>query len=146
MLGGGVNRLRMQGWPQWHGEAEPCFRGDRILCRGVLPLWSATSVRYRIEPAMRCYAALCRERCVQCSLPCVNRSGKRSDASGLMALRSGRYLFERLFAKEDRNRKKPLWKAPRLSVWADMGLRYGLSGNRVSAVETGRLTHERETT
>ena len=146
MLGGGVFRLRIQGGLQWHGEFEPCFCGDRILCRGVLPLWSATSVRYRIEPAMRCYAALCRERCVQCSLPCVNRSGKRSDASGLMALRSGRYLFERLFAKEDRNRKKPLWKAPRLSVWADMGLRYGLSGNRVSAVETGRLTHERETT
>ena len=25
------------------------------------------------EPAMRCYPALCRERCVQSSLPCVDR-------------------------------------------------------------------------
>ena len=67
------------------------------------------------EPALRCYPALRRERCVQCSLPCVNRSGKGSHASGVMALTSGRYLLESLFAKEDKNRVRPSWKAPRLS-------------------------------
>ena len=28
------------------------------------------------EPVLRCYPAISRERCVQCSLPCVGRSGR----------------------------------------------------------------------
>ena len=32
------------------------------------------------EPAMRCYPASSRERCVQCSLPCVSRTGEESYA------------------------------------------------------------------
>ena len=50
----------------------------------TLPLWRPAVVHRRTpfvvkrlvyeadyEPAMRCYPALCRERCVQSSLPCV---------------------------------------------------------------------------
>ena len=32
------------------------------------------------EPAMRCYPALCRERCVQSSLPCVGRVDREVEA------------------------------------------------------------------
>ena len=56
-----------------------------------------------------------RERCVQRSLPCVNRQGKRSQAAVLMALSPCRYSLESLFAKEDRKRTALLWKSPRLS-------------------------------
>ena len=59
----------------------------------TLPLWRPAVVHRRTpfvvkrlvyeadyEPAMRCYPALCRERCVQSSLPCVewvNEGAKR---------------------------------------------------------------------
>ena len=89
MLGEGEIRLRIQGGLQWHGDVEPCFCGGRISCRSVLPSWSATAVRYRDEPALRCYPASSRERCVQCSLPCVSSSGKKSQAPKLMALSTG---------------------------------------------------------
>ena len=123
MLGEGDFRLRIQGGLQWHGDVEPCFCGGRISCRSVLPSWSATAVRYRDEPAMRCYPALRRERCVQCSLPCVSRSGKgKLSVRGPWPWAGGRYSLERLFAKEDKNRKSPLWKSPRLSEMGEFGI------------------------
>ena len=97
-------RLRRTGYLQWHGEDDPvavetgyCAAANSL--RGIRPLYDTG-----YEPALRCYPALRRERCVQCSLPCVNRSGKGSHASGIMALTSGRYLLESLFAKEDKSR------------------------------------------
>ena len=55
----------------------------------TLPLWRPAVVHRRTpfvvkrpvyeadcEPAMRCYPALCRERCVQSSLPCVDKRGR----------------------------------------------------------------------
>ena len=115
--------LRRMGQSQWHGKHGPGRCGDRILCRGVLPLWSATSVRYRTEPALRCYPASSRERCVQCSLPCVSRSGKgKLSVRGPWPWAGGRYSLERLFAKEDKNRKGPLWKSPRLSEMGGSGI------------------------
>ena len=93
------------------------------MCRGVLPLWLATSVRYRTEPALRCYPASSRERCVQCSLPCVSRSGKgKLSVRGPWPWAGGRYSLERLLAKEDTNRKSPLWKSPRLSEMGGSGI------------------------
>ena len=123
MLGGGIFCLRRTGQSQWHGKHGPGRCGDRILCRGVLPLWSATSVRYRTEPALRCYPASSRERCVQRSLPCVSRSGKgKLSVRGPWPWAGGRYSLERLFAKEDKNRKSPLWKSPRLSEMGGSGI------------------------
>ena len=37
-------------------------------------------------------------------------------------LERGTFSLERLFAKEDKNRKKPLWKSPRLSLWGRNGI------------------------
>ena len=123
MLGGGIVCLRRTGQSQWHGKHGPGRCGDLILCRGVLPLWLATSVRYRTEPALRCYPASSRERCVQCSLPCVSRSGKgKLSVRGPWPWAGGRYSLERLFAKEDKNRKSPLWKSPRLSEMGGSGI------------------------
>ena len=145
MLGEGEIRLRIQGGLQWHGDVEPCFCGGRISCRSVLPLWSATAVRYRDEPAMRCYPALRRERCVQRSLPCVNRSGKKSYASRLMALSAERFLWKDCLQKRIRTGKIRCGNHLGCPCGAEMGLRYGLSGNRVSVLETDRLGYERET-
>ena len=145
MLGEGEIRLRIQGGLQWHGDVEPCFCGDRISCRSVLPSWSATAVRYRDEPAMRCYPALRRERCVQRSLPCVNRSGKKSYASRLMALSAERFLWKDCLQKRIRTGKSRCGNHLGCPCGAEMGLRYGLSGNRVSVLETDRLGYERET-
>ena len=145
MLGEGEIRLRIQGGLQWHGGVEPCFCGGRISCRSVLPSWSATAVRYRDEPAMRCYPALRRERCVQRSLPCVNRSGKKSYASRLMALSAERFLWKDCLQKRIRTGKSRCGNHLGCPCGAEMGLRYGLSGNRVSVLETDRLGYERET-
>ena len=146
MLGGGENdRLRMQGGLQWHGDVEPCICGDRILCRSVLPLWSATSVRYRDEPALRCYPASSRERCVQRSLPCVSSSGKKSQASKLMALSVGRFLWKDCLQKRIETGKIRCGNHLGCPFGAKMGLRYGLSGNRVSVMETDRSGSQRET-
>ena len=145
MLGEGEIRLRIQGGLQWHGDVEPCFCGGRISCRSVLPSWSATAVRYRDEPAMRCYPALRRERCVQRSLPCVNRSGKKSYASRLMALSAERFLWKDCLQKRIRTGKSRCGNHLGCPCGAEMGLRYGLSGNRVSVLETDRLGYERET-
>ena len=145
MLGEGEIRLRIQGGLQWHGDVEPCFCGGRISCRSVLPSWSATAVRYRDEPAMRCYPALRRERCVQRSLPCVNRSGKKSYASRLMALSAERFLWKDCLQKRIRTGKSRCGNHLGCPFGAEMGLRYGLSGNRVSVLETDRLGYERET-
>ena len=59
----------------------------------TLPLWRPAVVHRRTpfvvkrlvyeadyEPAMRCYPALCRERCVQSSLPCVGRVDREVEA------------------------------------------------------------------
>ncbi len=145
MLGEGEIRLRIQGGLQWHGDVEPCFCGGRISCRSVLPSWSATAVRYRDEPAMRCYPALSRERCVQSSLPCVSSSGKKSQASKLMALSVGRFLWKDCLQKRIETGKIRCGNHLGCPSGAEMGLRYGLSGNRVSVMETDRLGRERET-
>ena len=145
MLGEGEIRLRIQGGLQWHGDVEPCFCGGRISCRSVLPSWSATAVRYRDEPAMRCYPALRRERCVQRSLPCVNRSGKKSYASRLMALSAERFLWKDCLQKRIRTGKSRCGNHLGCPCGGELGLRYGLSGIRVSVLETDRLGYERET-
>ena len=71
-------RLRRTGYLQWHGEDDPvavetgyCAAANSL--RGIRPLYDTG-----YEPALRCYPALSRERCVQSSLPCVNRPGKGS--------------------------------------------------------------------
>ena len=71
-------RLRRTGCLQWHGEDDPvavetgyCAAANSL--RGIRPLYDTG-----YEPALRCYPALSRERCVQSSLPCVNRPGKGS--------------------------------------------------------------------
>ena len=48
-----------------------------------------------------------------------DREAKRPRA---MALAAGRYSLERLLAKEDKNRKGPLWKTPRLSEMGGSGI------------------------
>ena len=62
-------------------RTRPCYRGDLLLCTGVLPPVVKRPV-YEAddEPAMRCYPALCRERCVQRSLPCVGRVDREVEA------------------------------------------------------------------
>ena len=97
------------------------------------------------EPAMRCYPALSRERCVQSSLPCVSSSGKKSQASKLMALSVGRFLWKDCLQKRIETGKIRCGNHLGCPSGAEMGLRYGLSGNRVSAMETDRLGRERET-
>ena len=145
MLGEGEIRLRIQGGLQWHGDVEPCFCGGRISCRSVLPSWSATAVRYRDEPAMRCYPALRRERCVQRSLPCVNRSGKKSYASRLMALSAERFLWKDCLQKRIRTGKSRCGNHLGCPCGAEMGLRYGLSGNRVLRLATPKRGNQMET-
>ena len=97
------------------------------------------------EPAMRCYPAISRERCVQSSLPCVSSSGKKSQASKLMALSVGRFLWKDCLQKRIETGKIRCGNHLGCPSGAEMGLRYGLSGNRVSAMETDRLGRERET-
>ena len=83
----------------------PCRRGDLNLCADVLPLVVfPIRVRLRLEPAMRCYPASGRERCVQSSLPCVGRRGL--GRRGAQVPGQGRRVQspETLPAKEDRNR------------------------------------------
>ena len=97
------------------------------------------------EPAMRCYPAISRERCVQSSLPCVSSSGKKSQASKLMALSVGRFLWKDCLQKRIETGKIRCGNHLGCPSGAEMGLRYGLSGNRVSVMETDRLGRERET-
>ena len=59
---------------------------------------------------------------VQCSLPCVSIPGLGSHAPDPMAIGGGRYSHERLLAKEDKNRWKPSWKSPRLSLRGEWGI------------------------
>ena len=87
-------RLRRTGYLQWHGEDDPvavetgyCAAANSL--RGIRPLYDTG-----YEPALRCYPASSRERCVQSSLPCVSSSGKKSQASKLMALSVGRFLWK----------------------------------------------------
>ena len=51
-------------------------------------------------------------------------------------------LLETILAKEAKDRFVLLWKTPRLSVGADRGLQYGLSGNRVFRLATPERTDE----
>ena len=122
------------------GESESCACGLRATPNGMgeptlfLRRLVAVPERtpgfgYRLrygtgyEPALRCYPASSRERCVQCSLPCVSRSGKgKLSVRGPWPWAGGRYSLERLFAKEDKNRKSPLWKSPRLSEMGGSGI------------------------
>ena len=97
------------------------------------------------EPAMRCYPAISRERCVQSSLPCVSSSGKKSQASKLMALSVGRFLWKDCLQKRIETGRIRCGNHLGCPSGAEMGLRYGLSGNRVSVMETDRLGRERET-
>ena len=94
---------------------------------------------------MRCYPAISRERCVQSSLPCVSSSGKKSQASKLMALSVGRFLWKDCLQKRIETGKIRCGNHLGCPSGAEMGLRYGLSGNRVSAMETDRRGRERET-
>lgn len=68
----------------------------------TLPLWRPAVVHRRTpfvvkrlvyeadyEPAMRCYPALCRERCVQSSLPCVDWVDRGAHASASQARETG---------------------------------------------------------
>ena len=73
-------RLRRTGYLQWHGEDDPvavetgyCAAANSL--RGIRPLYDTG-----YEPALRCYPALSRERCVQSSLPCVGRVDRGAHA------------------------------------------------------------------
>ena len=146
MLGGGIFACGGRASPNGMGMTDPAAVETGYCAEAYSLLWSATSVRYRIEPALRCYPASRRERCVQRSLPCVSSSGTgKLSVRAPWPWRAGRYSLERLLAKEDKNRSGPLWKSPRLSIRMNTGLRYGLSGNRVAAAATSRRTYERET-
>ena len=98
------------------------------------------------EPAMRCYPAISRERCVQSSLPCVSSSGKKSQASKLMALSVGRFLWKDCLQKRIETGKIRCGNHLGCPSGAEMGLRYGLSGNRVVVMVTDQREHERGTT
>ena len=124
----------------------PCFCGDSLLCRSGLPV-SGIDFGTGRDMNLHCGATrlLCRERCVQRSLPCVNRSGKKSYASRLMALSAERFLWKDCLQKRIRTGKSRCGNHLGCPCGAEMGLRYGLSGNRVSVLETDRLGYERET-
>ena len=62
--------------------------------------------------------------------------GKEDKCSLAMATQIALLLLETILAKEAKDRFVLLWKTPRLSVGADRGLQYGLSGNRVLALAT----------
>ena len=62
--------------------------------------------------------------------------GKEDRCWFAMATQLALLLLETIFAKEAKDRFVLLWKTPRLSVGADRGLQYGLSGNRVLALAT----------
>ena len=97
----------------------------------TLPLWRPAVVHRRTpfvvkrpvyeadcEPAMRCYPALCRERCVQSSLPCVGRVDREVEAPLPPARGSVLILSKPLkffLQKRIRNGVTLGWKSPRLS-------------------------------
>ena len=62
--------------------------------------------------------------------------GKEDKCSFAMATQIALLLLETILAKEAKDRFVLLWKTPRLSVGADRGLQYGLSGNRVLTLAT----------
>ena len=83
----------------------------------TLPLWRPAVVHRRTppvvkrpvyeaddEPAMRCYPALCRERCVQSSLPCVGQVDRGAKAP-ILRPEKERYSLETLSAKEAKSRR-----------------------------------------
>ena len=68
--------------------------------------------------------------------------GKEDKCRSAMATQSALSLLETILAKEAKDRFVLLWKTPRLSVGADRGLQYGLSGNRVFALATRKHSDE----
>ena len=136
--------LRWWGALQWHGGPDPasvetcCCAQAYSLC-GQRPVYEADC-----EPASRCYPALCRERCVQSSLPCVGRVDGRVNASGP---RPGtqRYFPETLFAKEDKRWFDCGGNHLGCPDGAPVGLQCGLSGSRVSRRATPWRSTEGET-
>ena len=87
---------------------------------------------------------LCRERCVQSSLPCVGMANRRS-ADRSLAGEWLESLLETLSAKEAKKRFDCSGNHLDCRNWAGEGLQYGLSGNRVPQWATLRQHTERET-
>ena len=118
---------------------ETCCCAQAYSLCGQRPVYEADC-----EPASRCYPALCRERCVQSSLPCVGRVDGRVNASGP---RPGtqRYFPETLFAKEDKRWFDCGGNHLGCPDGAPVGLQCGLSGSRVSRRATPWRSTEGET-
>ena len=116
---------------------ETCCCAQAYSLCGQRPVYEADC-----EPASRCYPALCRERCVQSSLPCVGRVNGRVNAS---CPRPGtqRYFPETLFAKEDKRWFDCGGNHLGCPDGAPGGLQCGLSGSRVSRRGNAVIQHLR---
>ena len=68
--------------------------------------------------------------------------GKEDKCNFAMATQFALSLLETILAKEAKDRFVLWWKTPRLSVGADRGLQYGLSGNRVFRLATPERTDQ----
>ena len=75
----GPPRLRIQGVPQWHGEADPVFVETCFRAQAYSHLWYFRPV-YDSGWNLYCGATrpMSRERCVQSSLPCVGMADRGS--------------------------------------------------------------------
>nr|DAV55670.1 MAG TPA: hypothetical protein [Caudoviricetes sp.] len=103
----------------------PCFCGDSLLCRSGLPV-SGIDFGTGRDMNLHCGATrpLCRERCVQRSLPCVGNSDRRTTYRLRPRARYDRSL-KFFLQKRIRNGVTPGWKSPRLS----QGQRKGYSAD-----------------
>ena len=68
--------------------------------------------------------------------------GKEDKCRSAMATQFALLLLETILAKEAKDWFVLRWKTPRLSVGADRGLQYGLSGNRVFRLATPERTDQ----
>ena len=93
----------------------PCFCGDSLLCRSGLPV-SGIDFGTGRDMNLHCGATrpLCRERCVQRSLPCVGNSDRRTTYRLRPRAKYDRSL-KFFLQKRIRNGVTPGWKSPRLS-------------------------------
>ncbi len=103
----------------------PCFCGDSLLCRSGLPV-SGIDFGTGRDMNLHCGATrpLCRERCVQRSLPCVGNSDRRTTYRLRPRAKYDRSL-KFFLQKRIRNGVTPGWKSPRLS----QGQRKGYSAD-----------------
>ena len=136
----------MVGRPPMAWRTRPCYRGDLLLCTGVLPLWSS-DLCTRQMMNLQCGASRLRVRNAVCSrsLPCVKlvNVGSTRRCPGRDGDRDR--PLKPVLQKRLKKRTDCGGKHLGCSWEANQGLQCGLSGNRVARSATARLGTERGT-